>query len=169
MVSCAAAARQVSAEGIDVEACVVRAPDESEHRRLEAVAGEHGPAVRKRDEERLDDAAKRVVVELMERQPLAEDAVRREPRMHGLEVLDRVERAGAAARRVKVVRDDHVVATVARPHVATGVRRDQVQVADSARRDRSTLREVTWTLKSLRGAARQRRLRGRDLPRRMTR
>ena len=70
---------------------------------------------------------RRLQIQLVQRQPLAEKAARFQPAADGLEVFDRVQRAGAAARRVEVVGDDHVVALLARAHVAPGVRGDHVQ------------------------------------------
>ena len=58
----------------DVEAVAVAARDQSEHRRVEAVGREHRPAARIDGEERAHDAAQRVEIELMQRQPLAEQA-----------------------------------------------------------------------------------------------
>ena len=57
----------------------------------------------------------------------------RQPLAHGGEVLHRVQRTGAAARRVKVVGDDHVVALRSQPHEIAGRLPSARAAADSAR------------------------------------
>src|SRR5450432_373166 len=63
----------------------------------------------------------------MQRQPLAEQTARVEPEAHGLEVLQRIQRARSAARWMEVVRHDHVVAAIACAHVTARVGRYYVK------------------------------------------
>ena len=58
-------------------------------------------------------------IELMQRQPLAEHAAGSQPLAYRGEMLHGVQRAGAAACRMKVVGDDHVVAIGCRAHEAS--------------------------------------------------
>ena len=82
--------------------------DEPDHGRLEAVRRDHGETLRIDRRERAHDAAQRLEIELVQRQPLAKHAARIEPPAHGLEMLHRVQRSRAAPRRMEVVRHDHV-------------------------------------------------------------
>ncbi len=63
----------------------------------------------------------------MQRQPLTEQSARREAFTHGTKVLDGIQRARAAARRVEVVGDDHVIALGCRTHESARVGRDELE------------------------------------------
>src|SRR5262245_59391926 len=104
---------QTLAHLFDIEALCIPARNQAEHRGVEAVRREHRPAVRIHTEEAAYDAAQRAEIELMQRQPLAEQAALGQAILDGCEVLYRVERSRSAACRMEVVGDDHVI-TIAR-------------------------------------------------------
>jgi hypothetical protein len=124
------------AHGGQVDGRLVGPCDQAEHRRVEAVAGQHRDAVGVRGEKRCDDAAQRAEVHLMQREPLAEDAAGRQARAHGRELLLRVQRAGTAARRVEQVGHDHVVARAGGLHEAPRIGRHGVHGPQRHRRGR---------------------------------
>src|SRR6267154_2716545 len=70
--------RQTPAHPADVEAIPAIERDETQHGRFQAVGGEHRPAARIDGDERPHDAAQGVEIELMQRQPLAEEGARLE-------------------------------------------------------------------------------------------
>src|SRR5688572_14637723 len=94
----------------------VRHPDEGERWNAHVEMQEEAACFRKRIKERPHDGAQYRFVHLMQWQPLAKEPARIQPLANRLEMLARVEKAGAVLRRMKQVRHDHVVTIRRRAH-----------------------------------------------------
>ena len=68
-----------------------------------------GLPIRKNLQERADDNAQDVFVELMQREPLAEQAAGRESLSDRAKMFERVKRTRAVPRRMKEVGHDHII------------------------------------------------------------
>ena len=99
--------------------CAAGVRDQTQHWRIEAVRGQHGQCARIHAVIRAHDAAQRLQVELMQRQPLAKQATRLQACANRGKMLDRVQ--GAAARRMEQIGHDYIVLLAGCAHVAARV------------------------------------------------
>ena len=95
--------------------------NERDHRHLHIEAQQPSFAVREHVLKRAEDDTKRRLIELMQRQPLAEQPVGREPLAHGGKMLACVEGACAITVRVEQISDDDVVGLLRGAHEAARV------------------------------------------------
>ena len=128
----AAGGLQARGQPVVQQGPVVGARHQADHRRVQAVGGQQRSALRPDLQEGAHDAAHRVQVHLVQRQPLAEHAVVGEPPAHRSEVLHRVQRGRSAARRVEEIRDHHVVALGAGAHEAARIGDQHARLAGTA-------------------------------------